>query len=187
MFFRRVRHLDCPQWMRDELVKEIDQQLITPTGMDDSKMRGTFDDVLDNINKLPLDRRPHDKHIEYIKDNFDKTNITGWEPTEELRKKIYNHYDSFFKLVPDEPKIIIKRIMSQTNKFNLHCGKLQTASLTCLIRGTGPNTVWYEPLPEFEHKFRSPPGTRHMNRKGLNPYPPETQSITSIRDRKSVV
>lgn len=178
MFFRRVRHLDCPQWMRDEILYEINNNLITQTGMDESKNRVPLDQFLAaSLNKF------NNEQLEYIKDVYDSNNITGWEPTPELRKKIYNYYDSFFKLVPDEPKIIIKRIISQTDKFNLHCGRAQTSSLTCLIKGEGPTTVWHEPLPEFEHKFRSPPGTRHMNRKGLNPYPPETQSITSIRLR----
>ena len=183
MFFRRVRHLDCPQWMRDQLLHEIDNNLITPTGMDDRKNMPSIEDVLAKIDTMPAEQRPSVEHIEYFKRTYNTTNITGWEPSPELSKKIYDYYSTFFRMVDDEPKIIIKRIISDTDKFNLHCGKAQTASLTCLIRGTGPNTVWYEPLPEFEHKFRSPPGTRHMNRKGLNPYPPETQSITSIRMR----
>ena len=183
MFFRRTRHLDCPQWMRDEIVEEIDQQLITSTGMDERKMMGSLEDILAKIKTMPEAQRPSAEHLEYFKSAFNTNNITGWEPTANLRKKIYDHYDSFLKMVPDEPKIIIKRVMSESDKFNIHCGKLQTSSLTCLIRGEGPVTVWYEPLPEFEHKFRSPPGTRHMNRKGLNPYPPEAQMITSIRMR----
>lgn len=186
MFFRRTRHLDCPQWMRDEIVEEINQQLITSTGMDDRSAllaMGSLNDILAKINALPDSQRPSNEHIEYFKSIYNTTNITGWEPTANLRKKIYDHYNSFLKMVPDKPKIIIKRIMSETDKFNLHCDKLQTSSLTCLIRGEGPVTLWYEPLPEFEHKFRSPPGTRHMNRKGLNSYPPETQLITSIRMR----
>jgi hypothetical protein len=183
MFFRRIRRLDCPQWMRDELLFQINNDILTPTGMVDSKYALSREQIIAIANSVPESEKFSEEKLEYFLKSTGTNDLTGWEPTTELRKKILNHYDSFLRLVPDEPKIIIKRIISQTNKFNLHCGRAQVSSLTCLITGEGPVTAWYEPLPKFEYKFRSPPGTRHMNKKGLSPYPPETQMITSIKMR----
>ena len=179
MYFKRIRKLDLPENLRDRLVDEIDTGKLVPTGMNDRETFPPWEVALQMLKSNP--ETYSEDNIEYFKKIYKTTNIVGWQPSADLSKDIYKHYDSFFKMVPDEPKIIIKYVSSDNGKFNLHCGKLQTASLTCLIRGYGPETVWYKPKPEFEKKYRSPKGTRHINNKGMSGFPPEVEKVTSIR------
>ena len=181
MYFRRTRKLDLPINLQKEILSEINGNLLRPTGMDELANMPPLQQLLDNIVNLPPERQPTSEEIEYKKALYGATNLKGWELSEKLTADIYKHYDSFLKMVPDDPKIFIKYIISSTGKFHLHCGKAQLSSLTCLIRGEGPETVWYEPKPEFYKKYRAPAGSKHRNTKGINAYPPDAERITSIK------
>lgn len=182
MYFRRVSKLDLPVDLRTRIVDEIDRGIITPTGMNELKSRPPWEETVERLKSLPDHRRPTDEQIEYIKTFYWATNIVGYEFSNELSADIYKHYDSFFSMVPDEPKIIIKFVSAKTKEqtFNLHNGKLQTASLTCVIKGQGPETVWYEPKPEFFKKYRAPTG-KLRNIQGIIGYHSEVERITSIK------
>ena len=181
MYFRRIRKLDLPVNLRNRIVDEIDNRVIVPTGMNEDKNRPAWEDVLKYIDSLPDNRKPSEEHVAYLKSIYGTTNLVGFQLSKDLTAAVYGHYDSFLRMVPDEPKIIIKFVSSQNGKFNLHCGKDQTASLTCLIRGYGPETVWYESKPDFFHKYRAPAGSHLRNIKGLIAHPPEVDKVTSIR------
>ena len=175
MYFRRVRHLDCPEWMQQQILYEIDNNKITQTGMSEKQ----------NLppKELLLQAVQHRPEVAAYADNIYGTNdLTGWDLTPSLSQQVYQYYDSFLSMVPDSPKIIIKHIMSERNTFWIHCGRLQLSSLTCVIKTDClANTVWHEPLPEHEHKFRAPSSAKFRNIQGKNIYPLDSQSVTSIR------
>lgn len=179
MYFLRTRKLDIPKVFRHQIENEIDKNIITPTGMSDKKDRPAWDIVKERV----IEHKGPDK-LDYYQMLYNDTDLIGHELSPKLTKEIYNHYDSFIKMIPDEPKIIIKKIISEGKKFYMHCGKLQLCSLTCLIKGQGPETVWYEPLKELEHKFRVPGDwtkTKQRNKYGQSPHPSEVERITSIK------
>ena len=181
MYFRRIRKLDIPVDLRTRIVDEIDNRAIVPTGMNQLKNKPPWEETFKFFKSLPDNRKMSDEHIEYIKSIYETVNLVGFELSKELTADVYKHYDSFLSMVPDEPKITIKFVSSTTGKFTLHTGADVTASLTCVIKGHGPETIWYEPKPEFLEKHRSPKGTRHRNFKGLVGYYPEVEKVTSIK------
>lgn len=177
MYFRRVKKLDLPDQFRQKILQEIDSGLITPTGMNERKNLKPLNEIVEFLKNRGDDAN----FINYITDIYGTTNLTGWELSPQLTKEIYEYYDSFLKLIPDEPKIIIKRIFSNTDKFNIHSDKKQWSSLTCVIRGAGPTTGWYEPYEKHRHKYRNPDGDRPLNKPGIIPYPADCYGVTSIQ------
>lgn len=174
MYFRRVRHLDCPQWMQEDILDEINAEMLTKTGMDDQALDVPKEKLIAAYQHIP-------GAAEYIDKTYGTTRLTGWELSKELTAKVYQHYDSFLRLVPDEPKIIIKRIMSEKDTFWTHCGRAQLSSLTCVIRTQHlAVTQWYEPKPEVAAKYRAADSAKYNNRLGSNLLPNHSQFITSI-------
>lgn len=174
MYFRRVRHLDCPAWMQQQILDEVNNGLLTQTGMSE---RSTLPPK--ELMKAAHKDRP--EIVEYIDKIHGTNDLTGWEASAELTAKIYSHYDSFLRLVPDQPKIIIKRIISERDTFWTHCGRAQLSSLTCVIKTDHlAVTQWYEPSAEFAEKYRAGPTQKYRNKLGSNLFPDHSEFVTSV-------
>lgn len=173
MYFRRVRHLDCPAWMQQQILDEIDRGIVTPTGMSERASLPPIEHVLPRFQDRP-------EVASYVEKIYGTNDLTGWEPSKALSDQIYNHYDSFLSMVKDEPKIIIKRIISEKESFWIHCGKAQLSSLTCVIRTDSlAVTQWYEPNSLIESKYRAT-NEKFNNRKGSSLFPGDADFVTSI-------
>jgi hypothetical protein len=160
--------------MRQQILDEIDRGVLTSTGMSERASLPPKEQAVAAFRHLP-------KVAEYVDKIYGTNDLTGWEASAELTAKIYQHYDSFLRMVPDQPKIIIKRIISEKDTFWTHCGKAQLSSLTCVIRTDSlAVTQWYEPKPEFAAKYRAGDSVKYNNRLGSNLFPDHSQFVTSI-------
>ena len=178
MYFRRIRHLDCPSWMREQLLAEINASKLTPTGMSDRASMPPKEHILTKASAV-FDDQPN--IAKYINDIYGTNDLTGWVASEELTAKIYQHYDSFLSMVPDQPKILIKRIISERDTFWTHCDKSQLSSLTCVIRSDSlAVTQWYEPKLEFAATYRAADSVKYNNKQGTNLMPDHSQFVTSV-------
>ena len=82
--------------------------------------------------------------------------VVQYQPTGVLQQEIYTHYQSFLNLVPDIPKIHIKKIHSKHNRVLPHTDKLQTTSITCIIKTDALiPTLWYEARNNFKHLYQT--------------------------------
>tara|TARA_R110000796_G_scaffold45937_6_gene111136 strand:+ start:25350 stop:25988 length:639 start_codon:yes stop_codon:yes gene_type:complete len=153
MYFRRVRRLDLPASLAERILNEVTSDRLIPTGMKES---------------TPQDN----PSVNY--------NLNGAQLNKKLSDDIYSYYDEFLKMVPDAPKIIIKRITSTVGGIPAHTDKGQTSTFTCVISGGGAETIWYEPTADFLEKYREADGARHRYKKAVSAPESELRKVTSI-------
>ena len=105
--------------------------------------------------------------------------VTQYCPTQILQQEIYAYCQSFLDLVPDVPKMFIKKIHSKYSRIVPHTDKAQTASITCVINTDAiVDTVWYESVTEFEHLYQNP-DLKYKNIKGIDSLPDSHTTVVA--------
>ena len=157
MYFRRVRKLDVPELIQKKLLQEWESGTVIPTS------------------------RSGPDHI--AGSNFQLTVVAAYRPSTTLEQEIYAHYQDFLNLVPDEPKIFIKKILSGGSYIPPHSDKSQTASIQCVIKtDTNVLTSWHEPNANVAHLYQTTDNARYKNTKGIDKLPLSHSSmITGVR------
>ena len=157
MYFRRVRKLDVPELIQKKLLQEWESGTVIPTS------------------------RSGPDHI--AGSNFQLTVVAAYCLIETLEQEIYAHYQDFLNLVPDEPKIFIKKILSGGSYIAPHSDKAQTASIQCVIKtDTDVLTSWHEPNTNVAHLYQTTDNARYKNTKGIDKLPlGHSSMITGIR------
>jgi hypothetical protein len=184
MYYQRASRLDMPLYLREEILNEVNSMSIQQTGMHDSTYKISWAEH-DNLVKSGYPEK-YTEYIEYYKSIYEKgVENLGYIFSDALTLKIHNHYKSFLSLVPDSPKITIKKPETKAggDNFHIHNDKLQTATLTCVIKGAGATTAWFDSKPDTAytaHTYQNAPGARVKNKQGRNPHPSELNRITSI-------
>ena len=180
MYYQRASRLDMPLYLREEILNEVNSMSIQQTGMHDSTHTIPWEEY-DNIVKS-VHQKKYTEYIEYYKSIYLKYDLKGYVFSDALTLKIYNHYKSFLSQVPDSPKIAAKKPESKagSNSFHIHNDKLQTATLTCVIKGAGATTAWFDSKPDTAHTYQNAPGARVKNKQGKTPHPNELNRITSV-------
>jgi hypothetical protein len=173
MYFYRADRLNPPDWMQQALLDELEQNKLTPTGMN-------LNDGRPSLNNLLLKSQGRPELVDFIKSTYGAAQLTGWNISKELNQKISEYYSDFLRTVPDIPKITVMKITSTNNSFDLHVDDLKTASLFCVIRSDHrARTTWYEPLPTAEATVRSV-GTPWKNKKLVHLFPGDFKPVTAI-------
>lgn len=176
MYFRRVRKLDLPAALQKQLVQQIELQKLTATGMNGFYAKIPLEELQEKWRKQNLD----EDQQKYFSQVHSKAFIKGFTLENNIDSDLYHYYQSFLKLVPDEPKIILKFINSSNGMTAMHNDRVPAASLTCVISGAGPETSWYKPKKEYIQNFITEEDVDYSYKKGIIAYPKHWEKVTSI-------
>jgi hypothetical protein len=181
MYYQRARGLDLPEDIRQRILFELDSGIVTRTGLNDRETLPPWEEL-----EAKIKANFPQSYLEYYRSIYFDFNLEGFDFSPDLTKDILNHYADFLAMVPDAPKVTIKLSTTYAGRktFHLHNGEAQSCTFTCIAKGVGAVTSWYDIKPEFDHKFRNPPGSRLLNKKGIAPHPSEVEEVTRIKLRE---